>query len=869
MYRARDTRLDRTVAIKILSDHLSSNAELKQRFEREAKAISALQHPNICVLHDVGSENGTDFLVMEYLEGETLAERCMKGALPTEQVLRYAIQIADALERAHRQGITHRDLKPGNVMITKSGAKLLDFGLAKPRAAAAGTGSALEGMTLSKPLTAHGMILGTIQYMAPEQLEGKEADARSDIFALGSLIYEMATGKATFSGKTQASVIAAILASEPPPISSIASMSPNALDRLVRICIAKDPEDRWQTAHDVKLQLQAVAEGGSEPGVPISGLQHRRSMERAAWALALVAVIVGALTAIRIRPIEFQPTGRLLVAPPESVGLGFGAVSPDGQRMAFLGTSNGRFQIWTRRLDALTTQPLAGTEGIRPFGASDSGAVFWSPDSKSIGYFAQGALKVIEADGGPPQTLCDAPGQGSGTWSSDGTILFGLDESPGREGIYRIPAAGGTAERLKLVDEEGKELHAGWPSAMPDGKHFLLVTHAHGTDTYQLRTALLGSSTTRLIMPTESRAQYALPGYLLYVRKGTLFAQPFDANKLLITGKPSPLAEGVGYSPATSDASFSTSQNGVLLYQPEWQRQRQFVRVNRSGHELETLGEPMNSDFPVISPSGRQVLFTVNDAQASTSDIWVHDIVRKSTMRVTSGSPGAGGGSAFIGIWSPDGRHIVFSADWKGVPYLYQQELGAPAATELTPGTGKVQVANDWSSDGKFILYMVRDPANDWDLWALPLQGDKQPIPIAITRFFEGEGAFSPDGRWIAYVSDDSGRHEVYIQPFQRAGERKRVSSGGGGGPRWRRDGKELFYTDGNQMMSVAVKPGADIELSSPKALFAMPELVNDWWTGGGGASSDGQSFILSRTIGPDKARYPVVMINWPAELKK
>jgi predicted Ser/Thr protein kinase len=494
VYRARDTRLDRTVAIKVLPSHLSSNPEIRQRFDREARTISSLSHPHICALHDVGHQDGIDYLVMEFLEGETLTDRLSRGALPAEQVLRYSIEIADALDKAHRQGIVHRDLKPGNIMLTKSGVKLVDFGLAKLAAAGpANTSVSILPTQAGMNLTQEGTILGTFQYMAPEQLEGKEADARSDIFAFGAVLYEMATGKKAFSGKSQASLIASILSAEPPPISSVQPMTPPALDRVVKTCLAKDPDDRWQTAHDVMLQLKWIAEGGSQAGVPAPLVARRRGHERLAWGVAAVlAVSTIALAAVQLaRPRAAVRVVRSSLLPPEKTTYHFigdaagpPAVSPEGLQIAFTARdSSGKSLLWVRSLDSPVPRAVAGTE--------DAMYPFWSPDSKFIGFFAGGKLKKIEASGGPAFALCDAGDARGGTWNKDGVIVF---EPHFRDPLFRVPATGGKAAPVTKFDESRRETTHRFPFFLPDGSHFLYLagSHAVGTES-ELHAIYLGS----------------------------------------------------------------------------------------------------------------------------------------------------------------------------------------------------------------------------------------------------------------------------------------------------------------------------------------------------------------------------------------
>src|SRR6516162_463900 len=527
VYRARDTRLERTVAVKILPEHLSHSAEAKQRFEREARAVSSLNHPNICTLYDVGHQDGVDYLVMEFLEGQTLAERLAKGPLPLEQMLKYGIEICQGLEKAHCTGVLHRDLKPGNIMLTKAGTKLMDFGLAKAATAGSPLSSSL-GLTMSgpsadQPLTARGMVVGTFQYMSPEQVEGKEADARSDIFALGALLYEMTTGKRAFTGKTQGSIVAAILAADPPPISTVQPISPPALERVVKACLEKDPEERLQTAHDVKLQLKWIAEGGSQAGVPAPLASQRKTRERILWAVStFLAAACLALAVIHFgqTKVAQRAIHTYILAPEKSTFAFVGdhtgplTISPDGTRLVYAALDpDGKQMLWLRPLEAASSQQLAGTE--------DAAYPFWSPDSRFIGFFAEGKLKTIAAAGGPAQVLCDAPDGRGGTWNREGTIVF---PSTFNSPMYRISAGGGTPVQVTDLDASQGENSHRWPQFLPDGRHFLFYVRSRqgiGAGEY---VGSLDSKDKKLLFRNLSNVVYAAPGYLLFVRENTLMA---------------------------------------------------------------------------------------------------------------------------------------------------------------------------------------------------------------------------------------------------------------------------------------------------------------------------------------------------------
>ncbi|HET9794774.1 MAG TPA: protein kinase, partial [Thermoanaerobaculia bacterium] len=569
VYKARDTRLGRDVAIKVLPAHLTDDPDVKARFEREAKSISQLTHPHICTLYDVGSEGGVEYLVMELLEGQTLADRIEKGPLPTDQVLKFGVEIADALDRAHRAGIVHRDLKPGNVMLTKSGVKLLDFGLAKAvtSSGAASELSSLPTQAASRPLTEKGTVMGTFQYMAPEQLEGKDADARSDIFAFGCVLYEMATGKRAFTGATQASLVSAILRDDPKPISAVVPLAPAALDRLVRSCLAKDPEDRWQNARDVRNELTWIAQGGSQAGaaVPVAvPAPRRRRRERLAWgaaiagaAAAAVAIAAARRLGNRITELE-RPTIASIVAPQKTAVRGV-ALSPDGRRLVFVARdSSGASLLWIRSLSSLTVQPLSGTE--------NSSFPFWSPDSRVIGFFADGKLKRIDASGGPPQVICDAPEARGGSWSPNGVILF----APAVDGpIFRVSASGGAPSLVTKLDRARGESSHRFPFFLPDGRHFLYLVANFGAPGdfpgMGIYARSLASEKEQRVSPAHSAMAFTpsssggREGSLVFWKDGNLFAQPFDTKALRVTGESSPIVEDVQYFPQTQSALFSVS----------------------------------------------------------------------------------------------------------------------------------------------------------------------------------------------------------------------------------------------------------------------------------------------------------------------
>jgi serine/threonine protein kinase len=862
VYRAKDTRLDRTVAIKVLPSHLSSSPESRQRFEREAKTISQLSHPHICALHDVGNQDGVEFLVMEYLEGETLAERLAKGSLPRDQTLRFGIQIGDALDKAHRQGIVHRDLKPGNVMITKSGVKLLDFGLAKALSPAR---SALELTSLptqAAPVTREGTLLGTVQYMAPEQLEGREADARSDIFAFGCVLYEMATGKKSFSGATQASLISSILRDEPQAVSHVQPTAPNALDHVVKTALAKDPDDRWQTAHDVVAQLKWIQEGGSAIGMP--AVAPRRNRERLAWVIA--GILFAGLAAALVWPLRRPSpprTVRFSVAPPQKAEFvtfpeaGSLALSPDGKSLALVastggGTSpSGKRSLWVRRLDALAATELNGTEGaVSPF---------WSPDGRFIGYFAGGKLQKIAATGGPPQAICDSAAGSAGTWGRDGTILF--SEFGGREGIFRVSAAGGSpAPVIPLDRAHGAQA---WPVFLPDGKHFLIVSGAFGSEK-EIRVGSLGSRQTRPILNADSRVAYCPPGYLLFARDGSLLAQPFDARALRATGDPIPISDSVWMFRSTGNAAFAVSGKGDVAYL-SGQRLSPLKWRERTGRETGVAAAPGAFGRPRLSPDGSRIAVQVADPRHGTRDIWIYDAERGLAQRLTEDPL-----DAVAPIWSPGGDRIVFgSGRREGGVDIYVKPANGAGSEELILKEKGVQLPQDWSPDGSEIVYEDYSPARSpqRQLWLLRLAGKRDRSPLLRTSFPTSQGRYSPDGKWLAFVSEETGRPEVSVVAATGQGAVRRVSASGGSLPRWKRDGKELFYlADNGDLVSVGTQLSGDLRIGSASVLFTANPPPRDF-----DVSPDGRRFLFLEGGQGDIPRTVdlTVISNWTAELPK
>ncbi|HVT02883.1 MAG TPA: protein kinase, partial [Thermoanaerobaculia bacterium] len=784
VWRATDTRLDRSVAIKVLPAEFAQNAQMKARFEREAKTISQLNHPNICSLYDIGHDSGTDFLVMELLEGETLAERLDKGALPLTEVLRYGAQIADALARAHRQGVMHRDLKPGNVMLSRSAAKLLDFGLAKTLVPVQPV-SAPDDATQQKPLTQEGTILGTFQYMAPEQLAGEEADARTDIFALGAVLYEMATGKRAFEGKTRTSLIAAIIASDPRPISEIQPLTPPAFEHVVQKCLSKDREDRWQSAHDVAEELTWISGAGSKAGAaaPIVARQRTRQRLQLASAALLLAAITGvAGFAIANAHRAKAETLRALVASPEldaaveELETGF-ALSPDGKMLAYVGIRNGVALLFIRSLDRFDSRALAGTEG--------ASFPFWSPDNSQVGFFAELKLKRIVVAGGEPQTVSDAEEiPRGGTWNRDGVILF----APGpRSGLLRVSAGGGPAVPATILESRNEASHR-WPAFLPDGRHFLYYVMGDKKGIYL---GSLDSHQRTRIVDGGSNPLFVSPGVLLFVRDRDLVAQRFDTSHFRLIGEPVSVAEDIGQfgeDGPTGYGRFSASDTGVVAFQKISLMTSQLVWRDRSGAELGRLGPPGSYMVPILSRDATRVVINRTDPKTRKTDLWSEDLTRGVYSRLTTGP-----GQNTIGLWSPDGKQIVFSSNRNGVFDFYIKTANGGGDERPLFASPLSKFADDWSADGRFIVYEQFTPKTYNDLWMLDLSSHKA-TPVLTTEFDELHAQFSPDGKWLAYTCSESGKGEVYVQSFPPSGDKWQVSTTGGDQAVWSRDQKKIYY---------------------------------------------------------------------------
>ncbi len=867
VYKARDTRLDRTVAVKVLSQHLPSPEE-RQRFEREARTISQLSHPHICALYDVGREGDTDYLVMEYLEGELLSARLGRGPLPLEQTLRYGVEIADALDKAHRQGIAHRDLKPSNVMLTKGAVKLLDFGLAKAMTSVTPQLEFSASPTVTgQPdnLTQEGTILGTLPYMAPEQVTGGGADDRSDIFALGATLYEMATGRRAFSEPTRASLVSAILRDEPKPVSQIVPSSPPALDRIIGTCLAKDPDHRWQSAADVGLQLAWLARGAADQ--PQASGRSLSSAPR--WLLGLAAagvVATAALTALyALRRPSSPPAAPIRFAVRAPVGTRFAwipqnnlfAVSPDGRRLAFVARSaDGRDFLWVRSLAEPSAVTLPGTEG--------AAAPFWSPDSRFIAFFSDGKLKKIDSSGGPPMTLCEAPGDyPSGSWGSGHSILFAAATQP----FISLVTDGGGAPSVALkADASRQERAVRAPSFLPDGRHFLYLAASTTEKRPYVRLASIQGGETVPLLTNSSRAQYVpgdpndpargRSGYLLYAIEGSLLAQPFDSRQLRLVGDPIPAGQEIWPHALIGAGPFSASNNGVLASRGAPSPAR-LVWTDRAGRETGVVAPAGGFESVRLSPDSRRVAVSRASPRTGLKDLLIGDLYRGVLTRLDLDSDS----DHAQPIWSPDGTRIAFVIrSWSDPRILHWLALRGPASPEPILPPGGIQRSEDWSPDGRFLLYFGARTEGGSGLWVVNLEGEPKPRKLVSGTTDPPYAQFSPDGRWIAYCSPESGRSEVYLTSFPETGERIRVSVSGGSRPRWKGDGREIYFMSAdNEMIATPVRLATNVEVGQPRPLFRIdPAGWRDY-----DVTPDGERFLAVAVVPVQDADAIAVTANW------
>jgi serine/threonine protein kinase len=857
VYKAKDTRLDRTVAIKVLPAPTAHNADLRARFEREARAISSLNHPNICTLYDIGHEGGMDYLVMEFLEGETLGERIKKGPVDISEVFDIAIEIADALDKAHRQGLVHRDLKPGNVILTKEGAKLLDFGLAKLQVSG-GVVDGISGITQTTPLTGSGTIIGTIQYMSPEQLEGSEADARSDIFAFGALLYEMISCSKAFAGKSQASLIASILKEQPRALSELVPMSPPGLDRLVRKCLAKDPDDRWQSARDLCDELRWIAQSGSQAGVPAPVAAKRRLRFRLVWAVAAAAVCAAGLFAFMwfTRPEPVENVVRFSVSPGENVqSMSWPQISPDGRYLAFKATdSAGRDAIWVRPLNSEEAFPLNGTAGaLRPF---------WSPDSRYLAFsVSNNQLKKVPINGGPPQLIGEIERVADGTWGTSGIILF---DGSTNDSLRYVSASGGVASQAtSLNTEKGERLHA-WPEFLPDGRHFLYLSSTDSllneAATYMLSVGSLDSHDVIELFPTSSKVEYCEPGYLVYVRDRILLAQAFDAGSLEITGEPIPIAENVAGPSGLPIAYFDVSDEGTLVYlTSDASAKNELVWVDRTGRELARIDAPARYGDVALSPDGGSLVYGLEDPQSETTDLWMYDLKRGVSSRFTFND-----GNEFGPVWTHDGSEVYFGhGSFPQLTSMVKLANGTGDAVSPFDSTFSLMAVTDISRDNSRAALTVLDGGPP-DIYVKDLNTDEAPYPIIQTPLPEYLGKFSPDGRYIAYGAQETERAELYLRQLGGAGGKWQISTSGLRQFEWNPAGDEILYFSQDwDLMSVPVRTDRGLEIGSAKKLFRHRLSTLGFDVRRFAVSNDGQKFLLVSAQNQKENLAFSVVLNW------
>jgi eukaryotic-like serine/threonine-protein kinase len=880
VYRARDTRLGRDVAVKVLPTHLSSDPDLRARFEREGRAISALQHPHICTLYDLGHQAGIDYLVMELLEGETLQQRLLRGAVPVKQAVDYGIEIAEALYRAHEAGLVHRDLKPGNIMLTKSGAKLLDFGLAKPVAAIA-TASAKGSLTPSTPtmsiasmttqavpLTERGTLVGTFQYVAPEVLQGKNADARSDVFALGAVLYEMLTGKHAFEGKSQLSVMTAILEKEPERIAAVSGH----LEHVVQTCLAKEPAERWQSAHEVARELLWVRQSDFERNPTQAATKTERLRSSGVWIAVVVAAmgmtLAGTYYAMRSTPSPRWTVSVLLragVVPATTLRNGPPQISPDGSRVVFIGCPTAQSaeslvgstecSVWLQSLRSRELHEIPGTNG--------SNAPFWSPDGNEIAFFNGGKLKAVLADGGPIRIICDAQDGRGGSWGISEMILF----SPSRGGpVFRVPAEGGSPVPVTSSSLESNIALVGshrWAHFLPDGQHFIYSNEPNGAcnNRTEIHFASVDGKQDHPLLHICSNVTYA-NGRLIYWRDGNLVAQPFDPRRGILSGIPIAIADHVEFDPIYGFGAFSASTNGELLYRAgEGAMKAGLVWYDRKGKQLGTLGENDKYSDVAISPDGSRVV--ADTIGGANDNILVLDARGTRTLLSTPST-------ILSPVWSSDGRRIYFTDNSSGPFDVYVKEVDGSASEQpLAVEKGQnIAMFPTTSRDGKYLAYMSEDPATKrLRIHTVNLAGDRTPRVFRSVPANEIMPSFSPDGKWLAYESDLSGKEEVYVSPFPSGSEQYEVSTNGGERPVWRRDGKEIYYRSTLRMMAVKVnEKSSAIALGKPEALFevGVRSLAGRWYD----VSPDGRFLINTAPAGAQSQNFELV-VNWPGGLNK
>jgi eukaryotic-like serine/threonine-protein kinase len=866
VWRARDTRLNREVAIKVLPASFAHDADRLRRFKQEALATSALNHPNILTVYDIGDREGMPYIVAELLDGEELRAQLNAGPLSARKAIEYARQIAAGLAAAHEKGIVHRDLKPENLFVTTDGrVKILDFGLAKLRSPQPQSSEA----PTQKMITDPGTVMGTVGYMAPEQVCGKETDNRSDIFAFGVILYEMLSGQRPFSGDSGVEVMNAILKEDPPELGESNKQINPQLTNILRRCLEKRPGQRFQSASDLGFALEAVSISSSSRLEMAPALSvHKR--ERLAWlAIALLLGILGFAGAYFIRdPVTNDArVMKFSIPPPEKASFESIAVSPDGRHLAFTAATGGKVQLWVRAFDSIEARVLTGTQGAR--------SLFWSPDSRFIGFFADDKLKKIEATGGPVQTLCDAPLPLSGAWSRDGVILFGQSGV----GLSRISEKGGEVTAVTTLDRSRQEIAHGSPTFLPDGRHFFFDIASGQKVTRGVYLGSLDGRLKRQLLEEVTGIKYTAAargeksdgaGWLVFGRDGALLARPFDIGRLDFTGDQFLLSDKVGRDIFfDSYLTFSLSDNGVLVFDPSIERRRRQYRwVDRRGQQFNLLDVPAGLFNLWLSPDEKRFIADRTDPQTITFDLWLFELAGGTEQRFTIDPA-----DDFSPIWSPDGSRIVWASTREDVvANLYQRAANLAGEPKPLWKSDQSKIPTDWSRDGRFIIYHQYNPKTKFDVWVFPLTGsdEAKPLPVVQTEANEVAGALSPDGHWLAYTSNASGRHEIYVQSFPDGGGKRQVSTGGGNSPRWRRDGRELFYyAEDGKLMAAPVRSGESFETGATVSLFEFragipaaaftPYVVTD----------NGQRFLINTVVETEPNAPLTVVVNWANGIKK
>jgi len=852
VYRAHDTKLARDVALKLLPAEVASDTERLARFDREAKLLASLNHPHIASIYGIEQSNSQRFLVLELVEGEDLSERIARGAVPLEETLSICRQIAEALEAAHEQGVIHRDLKPANVKLTADGnVKVLDFGLAKALEVEEASPNLSHSPTLTTGATVQGMILGTAGYMSPEQARGKTADKRSDIWAFGCVLYEMLTGRQTFAGDTVSDTLASVLARDP-DLDVLPSNLPGPIARLLRRCLEKDDKRRLRDIGEARITIEGVLSGEIKDTVAEPTMAAAPARTRPwVWAITgLVAVcaVAGWFMFFRAAS-QSPPVYRVLVPPPQQGNFEFAPghpgpprISPDGTRIVYAARQTGLLQLWVQSLDEPEPRPLSGTD--------NAGYPFWSPDGRTIGFFANGKLKRVDAVGGPPLTVSDAVNGKGGSWNEAGDIIFAPAHNTG---IHRVKATGGESVAITKLDVAGGENSHRHPRFLPDGEHYLYFVRTTGGDnpTMVWVASLDGSENHRLV-PAESFAAYS-SDHLFYLREQVLLGQTFDAGTRELTGDPFPVVEGVYYIQGAAAGVFDVADNGVMVYHLGGQSQDEIVWLDRSGNILERIGDLGTYSGFSLSPDNKYIACEVYDARSNSDDLWVIDVETGVRTRFTYDPE-----NDWSPVWSPDSRRIMFDSRSGGQHDLYEKSIVGSEPERLILETDQDKYVADWSGDGKHIAYVVQDSTGAGDIWILSLSGDREPFKFNATPAGEQTPKFSPDSKWLAYRSDETGTFHIYVSPFPGGGRKWQVSSEGGFYARWRSDGKEIYYASTlGQIIAVDVdQRNSTFIIGAEEALFASASGDID-------PSPDGQRFVTVRSVDDQTADPMALVINW------